>query len=658
MSMNARENSARSSLVGSRIGKFDVIAEIGTGGMASVYLARSTAAGGFNRLVAIKVMHPHLSQEDSFVEMFLDEARVAATIQHPNVVSIIDVGIEEGLIFLIMDYVEGDSFSNIEKMAVNLRRRIPLGIILRVVLDALAGLHYAHELTDHAGTPLKIIHRDVSPQNVVVGVDGTARIVDFGIAKAESRITNTQVGLIKGKLNFMAPEQIRGQALDRRVDVFGMGVTLWEAITLRRLFAGDNEFDTARRILAGEYPSLLEYDARLPPVLDEICKRSLHPDPDQRFRSAAEFSEAIERELHSSIAGPREVSGFISGVATQKLERERRAVRESAAITAHASEPDDDDEPAFMSTTVVEAPVTRAPSPIGPVNPVLPSSSAPRDRSGEENATQKASRFRAPTMTMPTRGGGAQAPAARSSARGVVVDDTPEVGGETRSLRIQAPRKITEIPAPAAMQTPVQAPAPAHPEYDDEGATSPFHAMAIVEKARAFKAASIAPIAPITTPAPPPGPDLADHLSDEDDDSAETGSARTLFQPRYVPGDGGSSGEVPRAMPPQQPQQPAMPQAPAADRSYPIDLVPRPSEQVTAPSPPYPPPQPYAPVGQLTPYDPSQQMPVGMPPQRAFQAPPQPEKSGLPAVVYVLLSVVLVGGAAAVLLYVLRLRNG
>ncbi len=642
--MNARENSARSSLVGSRIGKFDVIAEIGTGGMASVYLARSTAAGGFNRLVAIKVMHPHLSQEDSFVEMFLDEARVAATIQHPNVVSIIDVGIEEGLIFLIMDYVEGDSFSNIEKMAVNLRRRIPLGIILRVVLDALAGLHYAHELTDHAGTPLKIIHRDVSPQNVVVGVDGTARIVDFGIAKAESRITNTQVGLIKGKLNFMAPEQIRGQSLDRRVDVFGMGVTLWEAITLRRLFAGDNEFDTARRILAGEYPSLLEYDTRLPPVLDEICKRSLHPDPDQRFRSAAEFSEAIERELRGSIAGPREVSGFISGVATQKLERERRAVRESAAITSHASEPDDDDEPAFMSTTVVEAPVTRAPSPIGPVNPVLPSSSAPRDRSGEDGATQKASRFRAPTMTMPTRGGSAQAPAGRSSARGVVVDETPEVGGETRSLRVQPPRKITEIPAPAST----------HPEYDDEGATSPFHAMAIVEKARAFKAASIAPIAPVSAPAP--GPDLADHLAEEEDDSAETGSARTLFQPRYAPGEPPSSGEVPRAMSPQ--QQPAMAQAPAADRAYPIDLASRPSEQVTAPSPPYPPPQPYAPVGPMAPYDPSAQVPVGMPPQRVFQAPPQPEKTGLPAVVYVMLSVVLVGGAAAVLLYVLRLRSG
>lgn len=632
--MNARDASGRSSLVGHRIGKFDVIAEIGTGGMASVYLARSTAAGGFNRLVAIKVMHPHLSQEDSFVEMFLDEARVAATIQHPNVVSIIDVGIEEGLIFLVMDYVEGDSFSNVEKMAVQLRRRIPLGIILRIVLDALAGLHYAHELCDHTGTPLRIIHRDVSPQNVMVGVDGTARIVDFGIAKAESRITNTQVGLIKGKLNFMAPEQIRGHGLDRRVDVFGMGVTLWEAVTLRRLFAGENEFDTARRILAGEYPSLRDYDAKLPPALDVICQHALHPDPDQRFHSAAAFAEAIETDLRGMIASPREVTAFISGVATQKLERERRALRESAVAHAPVAEPDDDDdEPAFMSNTVVEAPV-RPPSAIGPASAVLPSSASPRDRSADENSTVRAPRLRPPTMSMPAPGSSGFNPG-RPNARGVVVDGG-EVGSSTRSLRVQ--------PTPQAQRQPPAA--GAHSEYDDDGATSPFHALALGAQGHALRASPIMPVGPTSRPPAPPQP-----AADDDDDGVETGAERTLFQPVYA---------APIEAQRPQPGRP-MPQGPApSDRSLAIDLVQRrepheiaqrPAAAMTAPSPPYAMHQQPAPG-----YGPAD---LFAPPQQAApQAPAARERAGVPAAVYVLLSLVLVGGAAALLWYVLSLRNG
>jgi serine/threonine-protein kinase len=329
--MKTADARALNNLIGVRIGKFDVIAEIGTGGMATVYLARSVGGGGFHRLVAIKVMHRHLSSEDGFVEMFLDEARVAATIHHPNIVSILDVGLEDGLIFLVMDYVEGDSFSAIEKIAVNQRKRIPLNVILRVALDSLAGLHAAHELCDIHGQHLKIIHRDVSPHNIVTGVDGISRIVDFGIAKAETRITTTKVGMIKGKLNFMAPEQIRNTPLDRRVDIFGMGVTLWEAVTLRRLYAGENDFDTARKILAGEYPPLTQFDPTLPPALDEICRKALHPNPDERFRTAEEFAVAIERNLRDYIAPHREVGAFIATVAAPKIERERRALRESIA---------------------------------------------------------------------------------------------------------------------------------------------------------------------------------------------------------------------------------------------------------------------------------------------------------------------------------------
>jgi serine/threonine protein kinase len=469
---------ARNSLVGSRIGRFEVIAEIGTGGMASVYVARSTGSGGFKRLVAIKVMHAHLTSDESFVDMFLDEARVAATIHHPNVVPIIDVGFEDGLVFLIMDYIEGDSFSNVEKVAISLRRRIPLGITLRVVLDALAGLHAAHELCDLEGNHLKIIHRDVSPQNIVVGVDGVSRIVDFGIAKAESRVTTTKVGMIKGKLNFMAPEQLRSAQLDRRVDVFGMGVTLWEAVTLRRLYAGENDFDTARRILTGEYPALLDFDPRLPPVLDDICRKALHPDPDQRFLSADEFADAIETHLASSVASGRDVAAFISGVASQKLERERRAMRESASN-------DIDFDP--MSSTVVEHVRHSNTDPDVPPA-VLPSTAAPRARQ-EESGPRPTSKLRQPTMAMP-------APSERKAA----------------PARVRTP---TMSPAPlrpsAPVAPPVQAPAH-HPDYDEDGDTALFsHGSPVMEQIRGRR--------------PQPAVVPAHAAPDSHDDSAEVSAS-------------------------------------------------------------------------------------------------------------------------------------
>jgi serine/threonine protein kinase len=441
-----KAGAARNSLVGSRIGRFEVIAEIGTGGMASVYVARSTGSGGFRRLVAIKVMHAHLSSDESFVDMFLDEARVAATIHHPNVVPIIDVGFEDGLVFLIMDYIEGDSFSNVEKVAISLRRRIPLGITLRVVLDALAGLHAAHELCDLEGNHLKIIHRDVSPQNIVVGVDGVSRIVDFGIAKAESRVTTTKVGMIKGKLNFMAPEQLRSAPLDRRVDVFGMGVTLWEAVTLRRLYAGENDFDTARRILTGEYPPLLEFDARLPPVLDEICKKALHPDPDQRFMSADEFADAIETHLAGTVASGRDVAAFISGVASQKLERERRAMRDSVSS---------DIEMDPLSSTVIEPARHAATDPDVPRG-ILPSTAAPRVRQDDGSGPRPSSKLRQPTMAMP-------APSDSAARVGNVRTRSPAANA--------APLRPSAPVAPAAPAGPARA----RDEYDDDGDTALFN---------------------------------------------------------------------------------------------------------------------------------------------------------------------------------------
>jgi serine/threonine protein kinase len=320
------------------VGKFELLMRLGQGGMATVYLARSLGTGGFQRLVAIKLMHQFLSTDDQFVEMFLDEARVAANIRHPNCVSIVDLGNEADQLFMVMDYVEGDTLAAIEGTAARLGRAIPLGVVLRVVLDALAGLDAAHELKTPDGVDLKVVHRDVSPQNILIGVDGTARLTDFGIARAEQRIATTRTGMLKGKAPFMAPEQFEGRPVDRRADVFAMGVTLWEAIALRRLFPGRETYEQALRNTRAPYRKLKDILPSVPASLDEIVRKALAHNPNERFPTAAAFADTLEKEFRSILATSRQVGSFMAAVAADKIQRERDAVR-------NAPKPSDDISP-------------------------------------------------------------------------------------------------------------------------------------------------------------------------------------------------------------------------------------------------------------------------------------------------------------------------
>jgi len=309
--------------------------------MASVYLGRagSTLRFGrtFERLVAVKVMHPHLATDEGFVAMFFHEARVAASVQHRNVASILDVGMEDDTLYAVMDYVEGDTLAAIQGTAAALGRGVPLGVTLRIVLDALAGLDAAHELRDEVGEPMQVIHRDVTPQNILVGVDGVARLTDFGVARARGCLIQTNHGMLKGKLSYMAPEQLEGAALDRRVDIFAMGVTLWETLALRRLFPGRNTYEQARRDARAPYRSLLEFSRAVPPELDAICRRALSHDPDERFATAAEMADAIERDFHDLVATSQELGAFISAVSREKIAREHDAIRVAARPEKPAS---------------------------------------------------------------------------------------------------------------------------------------------------------------------------------------------------------------------------------------------------------------------------------------------------------------------------------
>ncbi|MGE0324461.1 MAG: serine/threonine-protein kinase [Polyangiaceae bacterium] len=336
---------------GERIGRYKVICELASGGMATVYLAYLGGLGGFQRLVAIKRLHPHLSEEKEFVNMFLDEARLVAEIRHPHVVPTLDIDQTPQGLCLVMEYVEGGAMSNLLVYAAQHEEngRVDAGIAIRIVLDALGGLHAAHELTDADGSPRGLVHRDVSPQNILVGTSGNSMILDFGIARASQRLTSTRVGQMKGKLAYMAPEQATGKEVDRRADVFAAGIVLWEALTGRRLFRGSNEVDTLTRLLNDRVPPLREIEPSVPEELEAAVMMALEREPDDRYPTCADFAEALEKTARKldSLASRETVASYCKQVLGDSLEGRQSLVRE--ALTRDSSL-----EPAPDSTEALE----------------------------------------------------------------------------------------------------------------------------------------------------------------------------------------------------------------------------------------------------------------------------------------------------------------
>jgi serine/threonine-protein kinase len=315
-----------------RLGNYEPLLELASGGMATVYIARQLGAAGFERIVVVKRVHRHLLGDRDFYRMFLDEAKVASLVRHPNVVPVIDTVEQEGELFLVMDYVESTALSTLLRAASEDGDRLPPSIACRILGDTLAGLHAAHEATDMRGERLEIIHRDVSPQNVIVGVDGTSRLIDFGVAKAVHRLSETKSGSLKGKLAYMSPEQAMGDEIDRRVDVFAAGVALHEALTGRRLFHGENDLDTMRRITEMAVPDPSAIAPGLPRALDAVVQRALVRDPAGRFQTAADFLDALEAAI--VLAPPREVGAYLQLKCATRLEDRRAQLK--AIVEGHA----------------------------------------------------------------------------------------------------------------------------------------------------------------------------------------------------------------------------------------------------------------------------------------------------------------------------------
>ncbi|MBL4687985.1 MAG: serine/threonine protein kinase [Nannocystaceae bacterium] len=278
---------------GSALGRYQIIKRLAMGGMAELYLARQTGDGGYEKIVALKRVLPHLTEDISFVHMFLNEAKLAAGLSHSNIAHVMDFGSEGGEHFMVMEYVHGRSVQDILRAGAR-HGGTPRTVALTIVHEVAAALHYAHECAGVDGRPLGLVHRDVSPSNVLVSFEGDVKLVDFGIAKATAHTRVTRSGAIKGKLAYMAPEQVRGEQVDRRADVFSLAVVAYELCTGRRCFSAPGDFALINRVAEGRYERPSAADPDFPPELEALLARGLAVDPADRFETAREMQRAVE----------------------------------------------------------------------------------------------------------------------------------------------------------------------------------------------------------------------------------------------------------------------------------------------------------------------------------------------------------------------------
>ena len=309
--------------------------------MAEIFLARASAMHGFEKLVVIKRILPQHAESDDFIRMFLAEARLAATLHHPNIVQVYDIGEASGMYFFAMEYVQGQDMRKLVRAARRKQKPIPLEHILHIIMGVAGGLHHAHEKVGLDGRPVGIVHRDVSPSNVLVTYEGAVKIVDFGIAKAATAQVSTIAGTLKGKIPYMSPEQCRGETVDRRSDIFSIGTLLWELTTGKRLFAGDNEFAILNRVAKGDVPLPSSIRPEYPPELEAIVMRALQADPDNRYSSALDLQidlEDFSREARLPVSSAR-MGRFMRDLFEEEIRKSQAEVQEETRVEPQASLP-------------------------------------------------------------------------------------------------------------------------------------------------------------------------------------------------------------------------------------------------------------------------------------------------------------------------------
>ncbi|MGO9836432.1 MAG: serine/threonine protein kinase [Polyangiaceae bacterium] len=317
-------------VAGYKLDRYELLCPIASGGMATVWLAQLRGKRGFEKLFAIKTIRTELLEDPRFQEMFLDEARIASGIQHPNVAQILDLGEQRDVLFIVMEWVDGDSLAKVRKLMAKRGSKLPVGIALRILADACAGLHAAHELRDQDGEPLGIVHRDVSPQNILIAASGSVKVIDFGIAKAQNRKQGeTRTGVVKGKIQYMAPEQVKkGRTVDRRADIWSLGICLHELVAGKTPNDGDDDVEIIRKLLADEAPRIAD---GLPAPVVRILEASIVLDPDARYPTAAGMQRALDgamKELGET-ATSEDVAGVLRAELPELLDGRRGVVNKA-----------------------------------------------------------------------------------------------------------------------------------------------------------------------------------------------------------------------------------------------------------------------------------------------------------------------------------------
>ncbi len=320
---------------GVRYGKYTLIDRIAVGGMAEIFLARQAGLEGFEKTIVIKRIRPHLSKQQSFVNMFLHEAKLAAQLSHPSIVQIYDLGKIGETYFIAMEYIFGRDMRRVIPKAESMGIPFPMVYALKIASSVCEGLYYAHQKTDIYGNPLNIVHRDVTPENIFVSFDGTVKILDFGIAKAATQVEQTRAGEIKGKLSYMSPEQVVGKTLDARSDIFSLGVVLYEWITGLKLFTGDNEVAILKSISEGKIYAPSYFKADVPEAVERILMKALEKDREKRYQTAWEMQYDIDQFLAEYEFTPSNIhlANFLKQLFSDELEAERqRLLTEGAPL--------------------------------------------------------------------------------------------------------------------------------------------------------------------------------------------------------------------------------------------------------------------------------------------------------------------------------------
>lgn len=447
---------------GAHVGPYEIIAPLRGGGMATLWLARRVGPAGFSRPVAIKVIHEHLAEDPAFVEMFLDEARLAAQIAHPNVVRVEELGQHERTYFMAMEWIRGAALSSLMAGLQRQRRALSPPLACAIAMEVAEGLHAAHEARDDHGAPLDVIHRDVSPQNILISVSGHVKLIDFGVAKARGRKQQSEAGELRGKLRYMAPEQAWGRPIDRRADIYALGVVLWELLTRSKLFQGDSEIELLEMV---RHPSVTpphQLDADVSEALSEVVMTALAPEANERYQSAQAFRRALANACpEASRIEPDAIAALLASVAQSELDEQSQLISNVTGADLSLPQPRASEEaltqltrPMRESSVPTQSragarasspPMIRGTQP--PPEPIAPPTSAPGNGTHEFKLSKLAVFAGAAALVLLGMGGaalykqstrGRAAPAATVSAADAATDAPSGVCANARRIELAA----------------------------------------------------------------------------------------------------------------------------------------------------------------------------------------------------------------------------